>query len=308
MSESAVGYSGGDPVWPILTLSAWEDTRDTVHLWTQIVGKVRLALEPMINHWWQVPLYVSSRGLTTSLMPTGSEALEIEFDFVDNDLVLQTSSGSERRVALEPRSVADFYQATMAALGELSVDVEIMARPVEMEHAIPFAEDTEHDSYDAAAVQRFWRALVHVNRVFTEFRGRFVGKASPVHFFWGGFDLAVTRFSGRTAPLHPGGVPNCPDWVQHMAYSHELSSCGFWPGGSAEGSFFSYAYPQPAGFADADVVPDAAHYDEQLGEFVLGYEAVRTASEPDGRLLDFLQSTYVAAAERAAWDRAALEA
>jgi hypothetical protein len=293
--------------WPDLTLSAWEDTRDTFHMWTQVVGKIRLALEPMINHWWQVPLYVSARGLTTSLMHADTRGLEIEFDLVDHVLDLRTSDGRNRKVALEPRSVASFYEATMGALGELGVHVPILGRPVEVVEAIPFMQDEKHHAYDGAAVQRFWRALVQAHRVMTRFRGRFVGKASPVHFFWGGPDLAVTRFSGRPAPKHPGGVPHCADWVQELAYSHEVSSCGFWPGGSAEGSFYSYAYPRPEGFADWPVTPDAAYFDDASGEFLLPYAAVRTADDPDAFLLSFFESTYEAAAELGRWDRAALE-
>ncbi|MGH8977396.1 MAG: DUF5996 family protein, partial [Acidimicrobiia bacterium] len=240
-------------------------------MWTQVVGKVRLALEPMLNHWWQVALYVSARGLTTSLMHAGPHGIEIEFDFVDHVLDLRTTDGRNRQVALEPRSVASFHAATMTALDELGVHVEILARPVEVAESIPFAADEQHHAYDAAAVQRFWLALVQMHRVMTKFRSEFIGKASPVHFFWGGPDLAVTRFSGRPAPKHPGGVPHCADWVQELAYSHEVSSCGYWPGGSAEGSFYSYAYPQPAGFAGWPVSPEAAYYDEALGEFLLPY-------------------------------------
>jgi hypothetical protein len=293
--------------WPRITLSEWEETRDTLQLWTQIVGKIRLALEPMVNHWWQVPLYVSARGLTTSLMHAGGRGFEAEFDFVDHILHLQTSDGKFGRVLLEPRSVADFYAATMAALDALDAPVSILARPVELPEAVPFAEDEVHRSYDAAAAQRFWLALLQAHRVFSLFRGRFVGKASPVHFFWGAADLAATRFSGRRAPRHPGGVPNCPDWVQELAYSHELSSCGFWPGGSAEGSFYAYAYPEPEGFAEWHVKPEAAFYEARLGEFVLPYEAVRVAHNPDEMLLAFLQSTYEAAAELGGWDRRMLE-
>ena len=294
--------------WPELTLSEWEDTRDTLHMWTQIVGKIRLGLAPMINHWWQVTLYVSARGLTTSLMPTGDRGLEIEFDFVEHVLEFRTTDGARRRVALEPRSVASFYRATMAALDELGVRVAIYPRPSEVVAAIPFAEDEVHRSYDPAAARRFWLALVQAHRVMLRFRSGFVGKASPVHFFWGGADLATTRFSGRRAPNHRGGVPNCPDWVQVMAYSHEVSSCGFWPGGGAEGVFYSYAYPEPEGFAGWPVEPAEAFYDAELGEFVLPYTAVRTASDPDTMLLEFFQSTYDAAATFGAWDRDALEA
>jgi hypothetical protein len=293
--------------WPELTLASWQDTRDTFHLWTQVVGKIRLALEPMVNHWWQTTLYVSARGLTTSLMHAGPIGLEIEFDLVDHVLELRTTDGRTRHVTLEPRSVASFYEATMAALDELGVHVEIFAQPAEVPIAIPFAQDEQHRAYDGAAVQRFWLALVQTHRVMTRFRGRFIGKVSPVHFFWGGGDLAVTRFSGRPAPKHPGGVPHCPDWVQELAYSHEVSSCGFWPDGSAEGSFYSYAYPQPDGFGDWPVLPDAAYYDKELGEFVLPYAAVRTADHPEADLLSFFESTYEGAAILGGWDRAALE-
>lgn len=293
--------------WPNLTLTNWQDTRDTLHLWTQVVGKVRLALEPMANHWWQVPLYVSSRGLTTSLMHAPGVGLEIEFDFIDHRLLMRTSSGETRQVALEPRSVADFYAETMSALNSLAVHVRILARPVEIPDATPFARDEVHHSYDAAAAHRFWLALTKAHRVMSMFRAGFVGKASPVHFFWGGFDLAVSRFSGRVAPLHPGGAPNCADWVMQLAYSHEVSSCGFWPGGGDEGAFYAYAYPEPDGFAEWKVEPNTAYYDKGFREFLLPYRAVRGAEDPDAMLLSFFQSTYDAAAELAGWDRAALE-
>jgi len=305
MTQPIAGEPASGP-WPDLTLAGWDDTRDTLHLWTQVVGKVRLGLTPMINHWWQVPLYVSARGLTTSLVHTGGRGLELEFDFIDQALVVRSSDGRERRVALEPRTVADFYEATMAALTDLDVDVSILARPVEVVEAIPFAEDTR-SAYDAAAAQRFWLALIHIDRVMKSFRARFIGKVSPVHFFCGGADLAVTRFSGRRAPKHPGGVPNCADWVQQLAYSHEVSSCGYWPDGSDEGSFYSYAYPQPEQFGAWPVAPPA-FYSAEYGEFLLPYAAVRTAADPDATLLAFFQSTYEAAAELARWDRDALEA
>jgi hypothetical protein len=298
---------GRSAAWPNLTPPPWDDTRDTLHLWTQIVGKVRLGLTPMINHWWQVPLYVSSRGLTTSLMHAGGRGVEIEFDFIDHVLDLRTTDGGRRRVALEPRSVASFYAATMAALDELGVTVRLFARPSEVVDAIPFDQDELHRAYDADAARRFWLLLVQAHRVMVQFRAGFIGKASPVHFFWGGADLATTRFSGRRAPKHPGGVPNCPDWVQEMAYSHEVSSCGYWPSGSDEGSFYAYAYPQPDGFPDWHVEPAAAYYDDKLGEFLLPYAAVRTAPDPDAALLSFFQTTYEAAAELAGWDRASLE-
>lgn len=293
--------------WPDLDQPAWHDTRDTLHMWTQVVGKVKLALNPMVNHWWQVPLYVSARGLTTSLLPAGDRGLEIEFDFADHRLRMRTTDGARRDVRLEPRSVANFYGATMSALDELGVRVRVHPRPSEVVEAIPFAEDEVHRSYDPDAAHRFWLALVRMHEVLVRFRAGFAGKASPVHFFWGAPDLCTTRFSGRPAPKHPGGVPNCPDWVQELAYSHELSSCGYWPGGDGEGAFYAYAYPEPAGFADWPVEPAGASYDADLGEFVLPYTAVRTAPDPAATLLAFCQSTYDAAAELGGWDRAALE-
>jgi hypothetical protein len=294
--------------WPDLTLSEWQDTRDTFHMWSQVVGKVRLVLSPMLNHWWQVTLYVSARGLTTSLMHAGPLGLELEFDFVDHVLAIRTSDGRRRDVKLEPRSVASFYEETMAALAELGVSVTIFAGPAEVVEAIPFPQDETHRAYDPEAMQRFWIALLRMHDVMTRFRGAFIGKASPVHFFWGGFDLAVTRFSGRRAPQHPGGVPHCPDWVQTLAYSHEVSSCGFWPNGDVEGVFYSYAYPQPAGFEKWAVAPGSAFFDETLGEFVLPYRAVRQADDPAATLLTFFESTYEAAAELARWNRDELEA
>jgi len=293
--------------WPELALAEWVETRDTLHLWTQVVGKVRLALEPMVNHWWQVPLYVSTRGLTTSLMHAAGVDMEIEFDFVDHRLHMRTSTGEARQVALRPRSVADFYAETTSALDSLGVHVKMLAKPVEIPDAIPFANDDVHHSYDANAAQSFWLALTNVHRVMSRFRAGFTGKVSPVHFFWGGFDLAVTRFSGRVAPPHPGGVPNCADWVMQLAYSHEVSSCGFWPGAGVEGSFYAYAYPVPQGFEEWEVRPGAAYYDRGLREFLLPYTTVRTAEDPDEVLLSFFQSTYEAAAELGRWDRAALE-
>jgi hypothetical protein len=284
--------------WPELAVEEWTDTRDTLHMWTQIVGKIRLAQAPMVNHWWQVPLYVSPRGLTTSAIPYEDQLFDIEFDFVDHLLHLRSSGGGQRRIKLEPKSVAAFYAETTEAMRELGLDVPIRTTPVEVERAVPFAEDTGLNSYSPDHVHRFWRQLVAADRVMNQFRSHFIGKMSPVHFFWGAMDLAYTRFSGRTAPTHPGGVPNCPDWVMVEGYSHELSSCGFWPGGSAEGSFYAYAYP---------VGPEGAHYSTELGESLLPYEVVRTASDPEGVLLDFLQTTYDAAAETGNWDRDALE-
>jgi hypothetical protein len=293
--------------WPDLTLSRWEDTRDTLQLWAQIVGKVRLTLEPMINHWWQVPLYVSARGLTTSLMHSDVGGLEIEFDFVHHVLELRTSAGDLRHIPLEPQTVASFYHQVTGSLESLGLNLTLFGRPVEVPISIPFAQDDQHRSYDAAAAHAFWLALLQAHRVMTVFRGRFIGKASPVHFFWGAADLATSRFSGRRAPKHRGGVPNCPDLVQELAYSHEVSSCGFWPGGSAEGSFYAYAYPQPDGFDEWQVGPEAAYYDKNLGEFLLPYGALRVAEAPDSMLLEFFQTTYEAAAELAGWDRAELE-
>ena len=294
--------------WPELALAAWEDTRDTLHMWTQVVGKVRLALEPALNHTWQAPLYVSARGLTTSLMPYGGRGVEMEFDFHGQVLDIRTTDGAERQVRLEPRSVADFYAETMARLGELGMPVVIMPRPVEVQVAIPFSEDDTHSSYDAEYSHRFWLSLVHAKRVFTEFRSRLIGKASTVHFFLGSFDLAVTRFSGRAAPLYPGAAPNLAPWVMQEAYSQEVSSCGYWPGGADEGTFYSYAYPEPEGFRDWPVEPTGAFYDPELDEFLLPYELVRKAADPDVLLLAFLQSTYEAAAELAGWNRTELEA
>jgi hypothetical protein len=292
--------------WPELDVSKWTDTRDTLHMWLQVIGKIRMASTPLINHWWNVPLYVSSRGLTTSLMHASRRGLEIEFDFIDHLLELRTTNGESRQILLEPQSVATFYRSTMAALDGLGMHIHVDPRPSEVVEAIPFDVDDTHRAYDGDAVHRFWHALVHVDRVLTEFRSRFIGKASPVHLFWGGADLCTTRFSGRPAPRHRGGVPNCPDWVQVLAYSHEVSSAGFWPGGD-EAMFYAYAYPEPAGFADWPVEPAGVRYDAQLGEFLLPYSAVQTATDPDATLLAFLQTTYEAAAELGQWDRAALE-
>ena len=295
--------------WPTLPpLADWQDTSSTLHLWTQVVGKIRLALGADLNHWWGVALYVTPRGLTTSAMPFASGTVRIDFDFIDHALRVETSEGKLEAFALEPMAVADFYRRTMDALREVGVEVGIWPVPVELPEVIPFEEDTEHASYDADAAHAFWRALVQADRVFTDFRTRFLGKSSPSHFFWGAFDLAVTRFSGRTAPKHPGGYPNIADRVMHEAYSHEVASAGFWPGsGLGEAAFYAYAYPTPDGFADRAVDPEAAYFYPDLGEFVLPYEAVRTADDPDATLLAFLQSTYEAAADLADWDRTALE-
>jgi hypothetical protein len=294
--------------WPELTLTEWDETRLALHMWSQVVGKVCLALEPLVNHWWNVALHITARGMATPLMPANGDALQIEFDFVDSVLALRMASGEQRRIALESQSVAAFHAAVMAALDDLGVQVRMLPRPVEVPVSIPFPEDTRVRDYDAAAARRFWLALVQSRRVMQAFRAEFVGKVSPVHFFWGGFDLAVTRFSGREAPPHPGGVPNCADWVQHIAYSHEVSSCGYWPGGSEEGSFYAYAYPSPPGYEDWPAQPGDAFWDKGFREFMLPYRAVRTAADPDATLLSFLQSTYEGAAELLGWDRAALEA
>ena len=295
--------------WPKLPpLESWEDTFATLHLWTQVVGKIRLERAPWINHSWGSALYVTTRGLTTSPIPDGPRSFALDFDFSGHKLRLTTSGGAERSFGLEPMSVADFHGKTMNTLHALGIEVDIFTRPVEVKEAVPFEKDDRHASYDADTAQRFWRALVQASRVFTAFRARFIGKGSPVHFFWGAFDLAVTRFSGRSAPPHPGGVPNCADWVMEEAYSHELSSAGFWPGaGLGEAAFYAYAYPEPDRFREYAVEPEAAYFHDDLGEFVLSYEAVRTAEHPDQTLLLFLQSTYEAAADLADWDRAALE-
>jgi len=277
-------------------------------MWTQIVGKVRLARSPWVNHSWHVTLYATTRGLTTSPIPHIDRCFEIDFDFMDHRLVVSTTEGERRALPLEPQTTADFYTRLMTTLSELSVPVQIHPRPNEVAQATPFAEDTQHAAYDAEAVNRFWRVLSRVDQVFKAFRARFIGKASPVHFFWGSFDHAVTRFSGRRAPEHPGGFPNMPDRITREAYSHEVSSAGFWPGGdSGEAFFYSYAYPTPEGFAEAAVQPEAASWNRELGEFVLPYEAVRTADSPEATLLSFLESTYVAAATTAHWDLKALE-
>ncbi len=299
----------GVEAWPSLPLAEWRDTYATLHMWTQIVGKVRLAQTPWVNHSWHVPLYVTSRGLTTSPIAHGTRTFEIAFDFVDHALVVAASDGRVRTLALQPRTVADFYRELMAILSDLGIPVRIHAKPNEVDPAIPFADDRGHAAYDAEYANRFWRILVQGDRVMKIFRAGFLGKCSPVHFFWGSFDLAVTRFSGRPAPPHPGGVPNFPDWIAREAYSHEVSSCGFWPGGGPLPMpvFYAYAYPEPAGFAAAAVRPASAGYNADLHEFVLPYDAVRTAADPDATLLAFLQSTYEAAADLAHWDRPALE-
>ena len=295
--------------WPALPLEGWADTCATLHMWTQIVGKIRLGESAPFNHGWHSTLYVTARGLTTSPIPHGHRIFQIDFDFIDHTLVIEVSDGRSARVPLEPQTVAVFYRRVMDALAGLDIDVRIYAKPNEVADPIPFDRDEVHRAYDRAAVNRFWRVLVQNDRVFKRFRSGFLGKCSPVHLFWGALDLAVTRFSGRPAPPHPGGIPNLPDRVTREAYSHEVSSAGFWAGGGAIAypAYYSYAYPEPPGFASAAVGPREAFYSTDLHEFVLPYDVVRTSADPDRVLLEFLQSTYVAAADLARWDRAALE-
>jgi hypothetical protein len=295
--------------WPELPLAAWRETCATLHLWSQIIGKIRLSRTPWLNHSWHVALYVTARGLTTSPIPDGARTFQIDLDFIDHTLRISTSDGEQRQFALAGHSVASFYAAVTAALAELGIHLTIDEIPNELPDPIRFSQDTRHASYDPDAVRRFLRILGNADRVFKQFRTGFLGKASPVHFFWGSFDLAVTRFSGRRAPRHPGGVPHLSDDVAGEAYSHEVSSAGFWPGSGAIDypAFYSYAYPEPPGFRNAKVRPDAAFFSEALGEFILPYDAVRMATDPDRALLDFLQGTYEAAANAANWDRDALE-
>ena len=290
--------------WPPLPLEAWKDTYATLHMYTQIVGKVRLGLTPLVNHWWNVPLYVNARGLTTTAIPCGKGVFKIQFDFLDHTLRLETNDGLVRTLPLLPRSVANFYREFLALLQSAGIRVKIWGMPVEIPNPIPFDEDRVNASYDPEAVRKFWQILVSVDRVFNEFRSRFVGKCSPVHFFWGSFDLAVTRFSGRLAPQRPGA-----DRITREAYSHEVSSVGFWPGGGEiKGpAFYSYMAPQLQGLSESQVLPKAAFYHQQLGEFLLMYDDVRAAPSPSAALLDFCESTYAAGARLANWDRAALE-
>jgi hypothetical protein len=295
--------------WPSLPFAEWKDTAITLHMWTQIVGKIRLTLTPWTNHSWHVTLYLTSRGLTTSPIPHGSSTFEMQFDFIDHKLLIDKSDGARRTIDLKPQSVAEFYRIVMKILSDLDLAVTINTVPNEIENPIPFDQDEEHRSYDRESANRFWRVLVQSDRVFKEFRSRFSGKSSPVHFFWGSFDLAVTRFSGRPAPPHPGGIPHLPDEITREAYSQEVSSLGFWPGNAAAPTpiFYSYAYPEPAGFAQAKLQPSAASYEAKLREFILPYEAVRTAASPDEVLLEFAQSAYDAASKLGGWDRDALE-
>jgi hypothetical protein len=308
-NQSASSALGGDSAWPDLPLQAWQDTYATLHLWTQIVGKIRLILTPWVNHSWHVVLYVTASGLTTSPIPYQGRTFQIDFDFIDHRLAIRTSDGAAQGLPLRPCAVADFYEEIFAALRALNIEVAIRKKPNEVARPTPFDEDREHAAYDAEHARRCWRALVQADRVLKEFRARYIGKCSPVHFFWGSFDLAVTRFSGRPAPEHPGGVPNLPDWVVREAYSHEVSSCGFWPGNDAVPfpAFYAYAYPEPEGFRDAPVSPESAFYSRELREFILPYDDVRQADSPDRRLLEFLQGTYEAAADLGHWDRPLLE-
>ena len=293
--------------WPALHYAQWADTAQTLHMWLQIAGKIRMVKSPPVNHWWHVPLYVTSRGLGTSPIPNGAGTFEIDFDFIDHNLRISTTEGDRREFGLQPMTVAEMYKRVMSALAELGIEVHIKPKPDEVADPIPFERDTTHRSYDPDAAHRFWSALVHACRVLTRFRSDFLGKVSPVHFFWGALDLAVTRFSGREAPKHPG-APGLPLHVAQEAYSHEVSSAGFWPGGNGfEAAFYSYVYPEPAGYPEARVRPAEAFYSKDLREFLLPYDAVRQSASPDDTLMEFLQSTYAAGAELAKWDRTALE-
>ncbi|HEV8486186.1 MAG TPA: DUF5996 family protein [Blastocatellia bacterium] len=305
MQSSGAHYEA----WPALPLEAWSDTCATLHMWTQIAGKIRLAKSPWVNHSWHVTLYVTATGLTTSAIPHDTRTFQIDFDFIRHQLIIESSDGGVGSFPLQPQSVAAFYRRLMQEMGRLDLSVDIHKKPNEVVDAIRFDQDESHSAYDPEYANRFWRILVQADRVFKQFRGRFIGKCSPVHFFWGAPDLAVTRFSGRRAPEHPGGVPNLPDKVAREAYSHEVSSCGFWPGGGPilYPVFYSYAYPEPDGFSTARVKPGEAFYSTDLREFILPYDAVRQSESPDDTLLDFLQTTYEAAADLSKWDRNALE-
>jgi hypothetical protein len=305
MSDSDVNEDvAASELWPGLPLEEWKDTYATLHMWTQIVGKIRLVQTPLVNHWWNVPLYVTPRGLTTTAIPHGTRSFEIDFDFISHRLDVKTDDGQSRSLALRPRSVADFYRELMATLGELGLEVSIRAKPDEVPDPIPFDQDEQHASYDAEYANRWWRIMLQSDRVFKEFRSRFIGKCSPVHFFWGSFDLAVTRFSGRRAPEREGA-----DSITREAYSHEVISHGFWPGSGnvLEPAFYSYTAPEPKGLPEAKIRPAAGFYNAGTSGFILPYEAVRTAGDPDRVLMEFLQSTYEAGATLANWDRAALE-
>jgi len=302
--EAIRSKSGDNDMLPALPFDSWKDTLATLHMWSQIVGKVRLKLCPLVNHWWNVPFYITARGMTTSPMPYEQRDIEVQFDFIEHKILIETSEGRVVTMAMAPQSVADFYKKFMAALAELGINVRIRTMPCEIPDPIPFEQDNTHSAYDPEAAHKFWRILVWVDQIFKEFRAGFQGKASPVHFFWGSFDLAVTRFSGRPAPERPGA-----DSITREAYSHEVSSAGFWPGGGdIKGpAFYSYAAPEPSGFAEQRVGPQAAFYHAQMKEFLLMYDDVRTAASPKGALMEFLQSTYNAAADLGKWDRKSLE-
>ncbi len=304
MGANPTAASGNRDAWPALPLKDWEATRATLHMWTQMVGKIRLALSPPINHYWGVTLYVNSRGLTTSAIPYGDASFDMQFDFIDHKLIVAKSDGATRTIDLAPKSVADFYAELMATLRSLGIEVKIWPMPVEIANPIRFDQDRIHASYDREYVARFWRVLISVDEVFKEFRAEYIGKVSPIHFFWGSFDLAVTRFSGRRAPERPGA-----DKMTKEAYSHEVISVGFWPGNGegTDAAFYAYAVPEPAGFSTAKIIPSAAFYDTKMSEYFLPYEAVRKAPSPRQALLDFAESTYVAGATLGNWDRAALE-
>ncbi len=306
---SSSGSTPGSDLWPSLPFQEWKDTYATLHMWMQIVGKIRLVQTPWVNHSWHTTLYISSRGLTTSPIPHGIRTFQICFDFINHELLIQTNDGEMETMSLVPRSVADFYEELFAKLAALNLKVKIHTTPNEVATPIPFEKDYEHASYEAEYANRFWRALVQADRVFKQFRARFIGKCSPVHFFWGSFDVAVTRFSGRRAPEHPGGIPHLPDWVTREAYSHEVSSCGFWPGSEQmpQPVFYSYAYPEPEGFSTAMVRPGGAGYNTELREFIFPYYEVRQSASPDEVLLEFLQSSYEAAADFGGWNRSELE-
>jgi Family of unknown function (DUF5996) len=288
--------------WPSLHVDDWTETRNALHLWTQVVGKIKLVKTPLVNHWWNVTFVVGPRGLSSGAVPDGDRIFQMDFDFVDSELQITDVDAGRAVVALRPMSVADFYLETLDALDRLGIRVEIHTTPNELPDVVPFEEDTRLRDYQPAQTATFHRQLVQAHRVLSQFRAGFIGKVSPVHFFWGSFDLAVTRFSGRLAPPHPGGAPNCPDWVMVEGYSHELSSCGFWPGGGEEGAFYAYAYPEPDGFAGRSIRPSAAFYSDDFRQFLLPYEAVRAADDPDAALLAFLEDTYAAAAQLASWD------
>ncbi len=297
-----------DEPWPELPWREWEPTISTIHMWVQIVGKVRMALAPPLNHWWHIPLYVSSRGLTTSPIPYGRRHFQVDFDFVDHLLLVTDSNGGSFTLPLSPMSVATFYREFMAGLRGLGIEVRIWTRPVEVADAIPFESDEKHASYDASQAQLLWRGLLHADRVLKQFQSGFLGKVSPVHLFWGSFDLAASRYSGRPAPRHPGGVINCPDWVMEEAYSREETAMGWWPRTDEPGpSFYAYTYPEPEGYRSAEIRPQAATFDEQFGEFLLPYDAVRGLADPEGAVLEFFQTTYETGADLGGWDRLALE-